>query len=289
MLSKVHCFFPQALVFVLVVATILHLMRQQRERRPRRVGTMLWAYVFAITLELSYSACLLGSVECDVVTWYVACGVLGLLGLAVLRRDDLIDSTIRDMTTNERELALARARHERASGVIIAAVSVLTIVAAVLPGIILGVPGGLMDVLPLVVAGLLFPIGLMVLGRGNGLGPALISMAIVLVGVVRAHVLASGATFSLADDMSAVLGAFVRGQTSLMLTRPALISVVLAGVAVALCSALFRLPKVVLARQETAPAEEGEGAGTLPEAPGEPLGDDVPDGDGLDGDSVAQG
>ena len=255
MLSRVHCLYPQALVFVLVIATFMRLKALRRAHRPRRVGTMLWVYLFAVTLELSYSTCLLGSVQCDVVTWYVFCTALALLGLVVLKRDDLIDATLTQMISDEEGLAVATANHRRSSAVAIAVACALTAVAAVLPRFLLGLPGGVSDVLPLVAASVILPVGLMLLGRGGGLGPALASIAITAAGCVQASMLADGVPFSLLDDMGALFSSFLRGQTPLALTQPVLWSAILAGIAVALCAVLFRLPTVVPPEPER-PADE---------------------------------
>lgn len=274
MLSRIHCLYPQALVFVLVIATFVRLKALRRAHRPRRVGTMLWVYLFAVTLELSYSTCLLGSVQCDVVTWYVFCTALALLGLAVLKRDDLIDATLTQMISDEEGLALATSNHRRSSAVAIAVACAITAVAAVLPRFLLGLPGGVSDVLPLVAASVVLPVGLMLLGRGGGLGPALASIAITAAGCVQASMLADGVPFSLLDDMGTLFSSFLRGKTPLALTQPVLWSAILAGIAVALCAVLFRLPAVMPAEPEK-PADEtaedeGEEMASLTDAEPEP-------------------
>ena len=53
-------------------------VRWDLSRAGRRV------YLFAIVLELSYSACLLGNVACDPLTWYVTCTLLAALAFVVL-------------------------------------------------------------------------------------------------------------------------------------------------------------------------------------------------------------
>lgn len=270
MLARINCLYPQALVIVLVVATLKHLQAQRRAHRAQRVGTMLWVYLFAIVLELSYSACLLGNVSCDVVTWYVTCTVLAALGLAVLLRDGHIDATLRAMVASEESLETARATHRRNSALATVVVCAVTAVAAALPHLLLGVGDAPAKVVPLVIAGTALPAVFVVLSRGNGLASALASVAVVAVGVVQAHALASGQEFSVASDMGELASSFLRGQTQLALTTPALTSIALCGIAVALCSALFRLPKVVPAPEEpeAAPAEEAGPAEAqeLPEA-----------------------
>ena len=257
MLSRIHCLYPQALVILLVIATLRHLQAQRRQHRAQRLGTMLWVYLFAIVLELSYSACLLGNVACDPLTWYVTCTLLAALALVVLRRDDLIDKTLRSMVTSEDELARARAGHRTTSVAAVAGASVATVAACVLARVLLGVSLSPAELAPLVAAGIALPVVFVLLSRGNGLASALASMAVVAVGVVQAHMAAAGQDFSVMRDMGALFSSFLRGETPLALTRAALVPIVLCGVAVALCSVLFRLPTVVdTPGEEEAPQED---------------------------------
>lgn len=263
MLGRIHCLFPQALVVALVVATLMVMQRRKRAHKPQRLGTMLWTYIFAMTLELSYSICLLGRVECPVPLWYGYCAVLGILGFAVLSRDLLIDSTVGELSRDEEGFAHASAAHRSRSIAAIVCCGVLTAVASVLPVWSAG-QTALSDHLPFIAAGLALPAVFMVLSRGNGLASALVSILLFAIGASRAECFAAGRPFVLTEDLPAFFSSLIGGTGAFAFTPATVISILLTGAAIALCAILFRLPKVIRAAEE--PAAEEPDAEALPEA-----------------------
>lgn len=261
MLGRIHCIYPQALVLVLVIATFLHFNNQKKAHKPQRLGTMLWVYMFAITLELSYSLAFLGSVECDVALWYLYCSVLGVLGLAVLLRDRLINSIIALMTRDEEGLTEAQSKHRALTFAGMILCIAFTLCAILVPTLIFGVDSQfkssetLLSFVGLVAGGFVILLLVLKLGHNSGLGPALVAIVLGFIGLSRSYAISNTGSFAFPQDSLNLLSELLDGSTSVVLSWSTLISIMFLGAAVAACSVIFRLPQIVY--EDTTETEDG--------------------------------
>ena len=134
----------------------------------------------------------------------------------------------------------------------------LTAIASVLPVWAAGL-NSLGAHIPYIAAGLALPFVFMLISRGNGLASALVSILLAAVGGARALKAAQGQPFVLAEDLPAFFSSVMGGGDPFELTPAVIGAILCAGVAVALCAVLFRLPKVVRSSVELEAAlDDGE-------------------------------